>query len=45
MWQLQAQGGMMIMAQAAEVHSINNYVVFGECCGESTMPVRTVGYF
>lgn len=35
----------MIMAEAAGVHSINNRVVFGECCEESMMPVRTVGYF
>lgn len=45
MWQFQVQGDMMIMAQIAEIHSINNCVVFGRCCGESTMPVKTVGYF
>lgn len=31
---------VVTMAQAAGVHSIDNYVVFGEYCGESTMAIR-----
>ena len=35
----------MTMAQAAGVHSTDNYVVFGEYCGESTVTIRAGGCF